>query len=373
MKSKPDTSVRRAGSSETNAVRAADALAEQLQASDLNGMIFFCSSSYDLTALGPAIEARFDCPVIGCTTAGEILSPAGYCEHSLVGVGFSGSAVGFVPHFIPSLTDFVHAPHSETLWPVGVGEAQFALLLVDGLSMLEERVASALQYPLRGLPMLGGSAGDDLKFKQTGVYHEGQFHRHAAALALFHTSLPFKTFHWHHMEPTDIKLVITEADASRRTVSEINGLPAAEEYACRIGVTPAELTPSAFAAHPVMLRIGGEYYVRSIQKANDDGSLTFYCAIDNGLVLTLGRNKRLTDHLRQALAELAEGLPGIQLILGCDCILRRLEVEHAGDRAVIRDILASYPFIGFSTYGEQYGGVHVNQTITGLAIGSDHE
>jgi hypothetical protein len=25
--------------------------------------------------------------------------------------------------------------------------------------------------------------------------------------------------------------------------------------------------------------------------------------------------------------------------------------------------------IGFNSYGEQYGGVHVNQTLTGIAIG----
>ena len=32
---------------------------------------------------------------------------------------------------------------------------------------------------------------------------------------------------------------------------------------------------------------------------------------------------------------------------------------------VLRDHLA----VGFSTYGEQYGGVHVNQTLTGIAFG----
>jgi hypothetical protein len=26
--------------------------------------------------------------------------------------------------------------------------------------------------------------------------------------------------------------------------------------------------------------------------------------------------------------------------------------------------------VGFSTYGEQYNGIHVNQTFTGVAIGS---
>jgi hypothetical protein len=29
--------------------------------------------------------------------------------------------------------------------------------------------------------------------------------------------------------------------------------------------------------------------------------------------------------------------------------------------------------VGFSTYGEQYGGVHVNQTFTGIAIGTPPE
>jgi hypothetical protein len=37
-----------------------------------------------------------------------------------------------------------------------------------------------------------------------------------------------------------------------------------------------------FAAHPLMVRAGGDYHVRSVQSANPDGSLTFYCAIDEG-------------------------------------------------------------------------------------------
>jgi hypothetical protein len=28
---------------------------------------------------------------------------------------------------------------------------------------------------------------------------------------------------------------------------------------------------------------------------------------------------------------------------------------------------------GFSTYGEQYDGLHMNQTFTGIAIGNDYE
>src|SRR5690606_39804550 len=77
-----------------------------------------------------------------------------------------------------------------------------------------------------------------------------------------------------------------------------------EEYARAVGLEVTELTPQIFAAYPVMLRIGGEYFVRSIQKANPDGSLTFYCAIDTGLVLTVDRKStRLnSSHVKSSYA-----------------------------------------------------------------------
>ena len=40
------------------------------------------------------------------------------------------------------------------------------------------------------------------------------------------------------------------------------------------------LAADVFAAHPVVVRIGGQYFVRSIAKVNEDESLTFFCAID---------------------------------------------------------------------------------------------
>ena len=53
-----------------------------------------------------------------------------------------------------------------------------------------------------------------------------------------------------------------------------------------------------FATHPLVVRLGGAEYVRSIQKANPDGSLSFYCAIDEGLVLTLSRGARPAERGR---------------------------------------------------------------------------
>jgi hypothetical protein len=119
-----------------------------------------------------------------------------------------------------------------------------------------------------------------------------------------------------------------------------------------------------------MLKIGGEYYVRSIQKANPDGSLTFYCAIETGLVLTVAKGKALLENLHARMDSLRREVHGLKLVLGCDCILRRLELQQKGLLSEALNVLGGADFIGFSTYGENYNGIHVNQTLTGLALGS---
>ena len=37
--------------------------------------------------------------------------------------------------------------------------------------------------------------------------------------------------------------------------------------------------------------------------------------------------------------------------------------------AAMAEVFGTYNVVGFNTYGEQFCGVHVNQTLTGIAIG----
>lgn len=364
-------SVRFGQTTERDAARAVAELAARLSGPAPTVVVLFASHDYDLPSLGPAIAAHFPCPVLACTTAGEITPDGGYVSGGIVAAAISSPELTVHTVFIDSLTRFAGEAESSELrdLPAFDPARSFALLVVDGLSMREEVVVARLHALLRGVPLVGGSAGDGLEFRRTAVYHEGRFHEDAAVLLLCETTLPFHPFRIQHFEPAGEKLVITEADGPTRTVSEINGLPAAAEYARAVGLTLGELEPQVFAAHPVMLRIGGEYFVRSIQKVNPDGSLTFFCAIDNGLVLTVARPGNLVENLRSLLADVEVRVPNLGLVLGCDCILRRLETERRGETGLVRDVLKAYPFIGFSSYGEQFNGVHVNHTLTGLALG----
>jgi hypothetical protein len=368
--------VRFGKSSHPDARTAVDELEAQVGDITANALIFFCSPKYDRVALGKAIKATFDCPAIGCTTAGEILGSEGYIEDSIVCAAIASEKVTMKPILIHDLSNFVKEEKPRELEPIASlnHKKSFTLLLIDGLSMLEEEVIGSISRSLKGIPLIGASAGDGLHFEHTWVYHDGAFHERIAVLALFETSLPFMPVHIQHFKPTSKRLIITAVDNATRTVTEINGMPAVEEYANAIGLSSDELTPQVFAAYPVMLRLGGEYYVRSIQKVNPDGSLTFFCAIDIGLVLTVAQSSTgLVDNLEKSLAQIRKKIPNPALIFGSDCILRRLEIQQHGEMDKIKAVLAQYPLIGFSTYGEQYCGIHVNHTLTALVLGGDDE
>lgn len=346
---------------------------------DMGLVIFFCSSDYNLDELATRMAREFaGVTVVGCTTAGEI-GPLGYREHSLVGVSFSATACVAVTARLDNLRQFgpvrgqsfVQAllQRLEAAAPAADADNCFALMLIDGLSTREELVTRVLQTALGNVPLFGGSAGDGLKFARTHVYHDGRFHSDSAVLTLVSTALPFRIFKTQHFVATAERLVITSADTTNRIVHEINGLPAAAEYARLLGVDVRDLDSMRFAAFPVVVLIDGAEYVRSIQKANPDGSLTFFCAIEEGLVLRVTRGVDLVENLKQAFSRIRAEIGAPQLVLGCDCVLRNVEIAQSGLRERVEAVISDNHMVGFGTYGEQYHGVHVNQTLTGIAIG----
>ena len=371
-------SVMRGFSSSPDEAVAVRELAEQINQPAMSAVIFFASSKYDLEKLGDELKQTFAVPVVGCTTSGEI-TPQGYREHSITGVSLADAQLEVLIHEIRPLS-CLDVSRIEDIAALVKGRlsaakladpatAAFGLLLIDGLSTMEEQVIAQLNHHLLSVPLIGGSAGDDLAFQKTYVYVDGRFVSDCATVAVFITTLPFKTFKMQHFVPTEKKLVITRADPNQRIVYDINAKPAATEYANLLGLNIDDLQPMVFTKYPVMLKIGGEYYVRSIQKVNADGSLTFFCAIDEGLVLTLSEGIDLVNNLEDTLGRAADSVPNPQLIIGCECILRRLEVIEKNLTETVGSIMARNHVVGFHTYGEQFDSVHVNQTFTGVVVG----
>jgi hypothetical protein len=346
---------------------------------DTSLVVFFCSADYDLGVLAAELQRLFvGVELVGCTTAGEI-GPAGYRDSSISGASFPRSAFAAASGRIGQLQCFEASrgyeftqgllQELERESPGADEKNTFSLLLIDGMSMREEPVTRALQDALGQVPLVGGSAGDGLRFGRTLVYFDGQFHPDSAVLSLISTSMPFRLFRTQHFVATDERLVVTEADPSTRLVREINGLPAAEEYARIVGLDANDLNPARFAATPVVVTIDGANYVRAIQKSNPDGSLTFFCAIEEGVVLRVARGVDLFQSTEEVFDQIRAEIGPPQLVLACDCILRKVEAANGADADRISRLLLNNNAVGFSTYGEQFRGVHVNQTLVGVAIG----
>lgn len=357
---------------------AVEKLKQQIATEALAFVALFVTSQADFEQVISDAQTVFGgTDVVACTTAGEI-GMSGYEEGMIVAIGFPAS------HFVSKsiLIEDLQDESSQmlidriTLDQVALRQDSpemrqgFAFLVVDGLSLREDTLAAAIAPALRDLPLFGGSAGDGTRFEITQIALNGQVRENAAVLTLVHTDLRTRVFSIDHLVPTEEQMVVTDADPDRRIVKEINAEPAGREYARIVGKDPDQLDQFTFASHPVVVRFGGAHHVRAIQQVNDAGELVFFSAIDEGMVLTVAQPDNMAEHLQRKLDELAEeGQP--MDIIGCDCILRRIEAEQIQVSHEISQILSEHRVIGFSTYGEQIGTLHVNHTMTGVAIYAD--
>ena len=338
-------------------------------------VILFVSPNADASDVIAEAQEVFDpTPVVGCTTAGE-LADDGYCEGKIVAIALPQSHFETRTVLVSDLSDFdaesiinemIHNRH-DMMATAPDWSHEFTFLMIDGLSTKEDALTSELAVGLGPVPLFGGSAGDGARFDSTYVLHEGQALPNAAILTQVRTRCPIKVFKTDHLLPAERRMVVTKADPAKRIVQEINAEPAAREYARILGKDPEQLTTFTFAAHPVVVQIGGKHHVRAIQQVAGNGDLVFFSAIDEGLVLTLAKPRDMVEHLQEEIGVLsAKQQP--DTILGCDCILRRLEAQEKQMTREISSILAHNHVVGFSTYGEQYTSIHVNQTLTGVAI-----
>lgn len=338
-------------------------------------IVLFVSPLADLPRLCAGLATCFPPGlVIGCTTAGEI-SQLGYTEGEIVALGFPATHFSTECLLVPDLTridpqaligQLIRARTALQQHRVG-WDHEFAFMMVDGLSMREDDLAAAIAPGLGPVPLFGGSAADGVRFGQTHVIWQGGAISNAAIVMLVRSDCRVRVFNLDHLHPTDRRMVVTQADPARRIVRQINAEPAAQEYARLLGKDPAQLTTFTFAAHPLVVRVGGRHHVRAIQRMEPNGDLVFFSAIDEGLVLTLAEPQDMVAHLDRELSHLSDhGAPAA--ILACDCILRRMEAQEKQMSGAISAVLRAHRVVGFSTYGEQWNSMHVNQTMTGVAI-----
>lgn len=334
----------------------------------------FMPQEFDRAAMAAELSERLaGVPVFGCTTAGQITTE-GYETRALLLIAFPRDHFRCASMLIEPLKPIsvasiaAQAKRHAAQFQRTAGWNRLALVIADGLSKQEDLLISTLETVLDDLPVFGGSAGDGLAFGETFVFQNGQFRTNAALLLLLETDLQFQGIGFDHFLPTQQQLVITQADPDERLVYEINGAPAAQEYARLVGCSVENLSPQIFAENPILVRYNQNYYVRAISAVAEDGALSFLAAIDDGVIMTLGRGKEIIKTLEAGLGVVGPGKQLPDFILGFDCVLRKLEIEQKQLSREASEMFRRHRVIGFNTYGEQHCGVHMNQTFVGVAF-----
>jgi len=358
--------------------RAVGELVDGLGAGPFPVVLLFSSPRYPPEDLVPRLARAIDAPIAGCTSAGEI-GPGGLVTGGAVAVALPAGGVTaqvFAAENARHLDLGLFDGWREQLGgaaPSGAAAGRggdLGLVLADGLCRREEHLVAALHDRFRPMRLVGASAGDDSRYEQTVVFAGDRVLPGGLVfVALELGGIPFRTFRLQDIRPLTEPLVITGARVEERQVVEIEGRPAAEVFAELAGGPPEGPDDARIRSFSLMVTIGGEEYIRSVRRVLDDGSLELHSAIDEGVVVRIGRSDDTTVGLRRLVESLERNAERPDLVLCFDCLHRRWELERQGRLDQASELLRALPVVGFTTYGEIVDSLHVNQTLTGVLIG----
>lgn len=365
-------------SKKTTASEAITEIASQINTPNSFSIIFF-SDAYDREQIIFELGKQLPKNTVAVSTAGEICNGQ-FSAHSISGISFESSFCSVYPFLIESVSkvnveELVKIKSFADSISVGTfGSSKnkfFCSLLIDGMSGQEESVTEILSSVIGNLPLIGGSSGDGLNFSNTSMYYNGQSYKNSAVLLFMNPKVPFEIIKTQHFEISDKKMVVTDSKPEERLVLELNGRPAALEFADTLGVKVDQLDSLYFSKNPVGVKINKYCYVRSIRNKNPDNSLKFYCAIETGIVLSTLSRKDIVDHIVHELDAGKTRIRQPSLSLFFECILRRLEILSLPEsrQKELYNFYKSINAVGFHTYGEQYNSLHINQTLTGVIFG----
>ena len=369
-----------------SAVELAAALERTLRPCEPNLILFFAHPRHDFAALSASIQERFpDAISAGCTTMGEI-GPTGFTQGAVVGLGL-GPPCRAAAVVVPELGKFRFEDGARLaaelaaqlgLEASGIVPGRHVLVtLTDGLSGMEEILVASLGTCLPMVPLVGGSAGDADRFQRTLVALCGEAHTGAAVVLLFEPSVPFHPFQLHHYRPTSGRVVVTRAVPQRRLVSRLNGRPAAVVLAELYGTDLDEVRAGGLpelARHGLQFgfHVRDNYYIRSVMTLQGD-ALLLGGAVEEGAILTVMRAGDIVAATRDGVAA-AEASLGCEaaVMLAFSCGGRLLEAHTRGVLESFEAATCRLPCVGFTTYGEQFGPMQVNHTLTALMLGVPH-
>jgi hypothetical protein len=246
-------------------------------------VLVFTTPRYELSALLAGIRSvTGDARLVGATGSGEILRDdymgfgAGVGVMVLsagpyrYGVASSGAIRGRLGEVGQTIT---RAARDEA----GRSPHAAVVLLADCLSGdLQQLFHGAYRITGPRVPIVGGAAGDEMKFVRTFVFDGGEAIEGGAVALWIAGDAPFEVITRHGWEPIGVPLLVTRAEGV--DIMELDGRPAASVYEEQLGIAPGALAADAFwgtsVHHPLgLMQTDGTFVIRAARAKSPNGWL----------------------------------------------------------------------------------------------------
>lgn len=349
----------------------------------INLSIVYCSSDYDYKTVVETIRVLTDnAPLIGASTAGEFNEEKSM--NGSIALGFlSSDEIKFHTALIRNLKNDPEESIRKIISniPDGFMDCSYltAIMLFDGLTGLGEEIAILTSYIFeqihnKKVKLIGGLAGDDMKFKETFVFSDDNVDSNAMSICLLSSNIPLFTSVKHGHKPLSKLLTVTKAKGN--TVFEIDGKPAWkiwwEEISEAFNKRNMHFKNIDDSTQKTLL-LGNyelglysneekEYKIRFPQAVNDDDSISFACGIAEGSVFRImdGSSKENQINVAREVVEIAkleaekEGITEFSglLVFECGVRLKLLGKDFYKSVENYKKSLPDVPVLGFETYGE---------------------
>ena len=350
-------------------------------------VIVFTMPDYDLHRLLAGVRSvTGSAHLIGATGSGEMVDG----RYIGFGGGVAVTAITAGPYrFGIASASHIYGELSRTGQELArASKAEAGPSPHSAIILLADCMAGDLQQLFYGIykvtgpttAIVGGAAGDELRFKACHVFHDDEVVEQGAVAVWVASDKPLRVTTRHGWEPMGIPLLVTRAEGVQ--IMELRGRPAAEAYEEELGIKPGELSAEKFwdtsMYHPFgIMQMDGSTIIRVARAKKGDGTLQIQaCVPPSGSAVQVmkGSTDSLLAVVEEAGREALKSNPEAGVVLAFSCAMRaKIMKDRTGEEARRLHAAASgLPVLGIYCCGEFARtagtlGTH-NATLTLLAL-----
>ncbi|TCL00366.1 hypothetical protein BXY66_3007 [Shimia isoporae] len=349
-------------SEETDSVEAFEE-AYEIAMEDLGGMqpkaaLVFAGIDLDLSVVADELRKQQpDIVIAGCTTDGEVATPEGFLEDSLVITLFASDDVSISVGMGANASS---APEQATADAVAMAKAAtsgtpaLCIAMPEGIGTNINSIVEGLRDALgQDFPIVGGAAGDQLRFQGTHQLCNDQMVSDAVVVMLLSGDITVSCGVSTGYTPLGSVHKVTKSEGS--VIQEIDGRPAVDLY--------KDYVQAQSIFFPLAVHVPGRegFLLSSPQHFDEEtGAIHFVnpVAADREVQIATASRDEIVSASRAAVQQAFDSfpddlVPDAALVFSCAGRRAALGTRTGEEYESFEDIIGgAFPTAGFYTYGE---------------------